>query len=447
MSGQCGLCLSCGAPFLPMGEDMVEYDKMGNISVLYFQKLVRTSEQLQKTVHKPTFCAKPQESHLLHKTHHKHAVEYAMGKAREKQHVLDGPDRDNPGFPFMRSPTGKNGKAMFATWLPPGVEDVLDFKLLADFILSLSTDGGLTDDYENKPRCCHDCNMTMTMRFWFDYHLTGGAAGNESKIIPDGSMEVYRANTNGNNNNVIEKHDQWELRGFEDSYPQPRMSREKQVTGAALGFYLDYSCRPLATPGLIDFASATYDKQDHYALYLHMCWVVLEVTCLICEYSRGSGDAEDSNQTIKRNQCLKTPLGAAELYFSYFCWRIVCFTHAEVRTLSFQSWHQFYMWYASDCEALFPREDSLWSSKLMADRIMPDDTRISSRKLVEIVSRNMTRVLKEHIMKLGKHLSSRTTRSVKLQRYFVPRDYIQDLTTLMNRRGVYAFACARAYDD
>ena len=436
MSGQCGLCLSCGAPFLPMAEDMVEYDKLGNISVLYFQKLVRTSELLQKTINKPTFCAKAQESHLLHQTYHRHAVEYLMDRAREGLHAIDWDGDDDQAFPFMRSPTSKKAQALFASWDAPEADDVLNFKDLADFILSLSTDGGLADDYDNKPRCCHDCNMTMTMRFWFEYHLTGGAGGNESKIIPDGSIQVYKADTNGDNNNDVAKHEQWGVGEREDAYPQPRMSRDKQVVGAALGFYLDHSCRPLETPGLIDFSSAAYDKHEHYALYLHMCWVVLEVTCLVCEYCRGSGDAEDSNRTIKRNQCLKTPLGAAELYFSYFCWRIVCFQHAEVRTLSFQSWHQFYMWYASDCEALFPREDHFWSSKLMADRIIPDDTNIGSQKLVELVSHNMTNLLRNHIMKLGSYLaredpSGRLSR--RLQRYFVPRHYIQDLTNLMHR--------------
>ena len=202
-----------------------------------------------------------------------------------------------------------------------------------------------------------------------------------------------------------------------------------------MGFYLDYSCRPLNTPGLADLGAAGYDKGQHYALYLHMCWVVLEVTCLLSEYWRGSGDAEQSSRTIKHNQCLKTPLGAAELYFSYFCWRIVCFRYETVRGLSFQSWHQIYMWYASDCETLFPREDHFWASKLMADRIAPDDMYMGSRVLVETVARNMTTVLKDNIMKLGRHLSG--AKDVQLERYFVPRKYLQDLTILMHRQAIF----------
>ena len=429
MAGQCGLCLSCGAPFLPMGEDVVEYDKLGNISVFYFQKLVRTSEVLRKTVGKPTFCSKPQEAHLLHETHHQHAVMYTVDKAADGHHVHE------EEFPFMRNPTGSSAEALFARWQNPGAADVLDMKPLADFISGLSTQGELVPDYDNKPRCCHDCNSTMTMRFWFDYHLTGAADGNASKIIPNNSFTVFQADTRGNGNNKIEKYPEWTRGAPEGTYPKPSTSREKQIIGAALGFYLDYSCRPLNTPGLADLGAAGYDKGQHYALYLHMCWVVLEVTCLLSEYWRGSGDAEQSSRTIKHNQCLKTPLGAAELYFSYFCWRIVCFRYETVRGLSFQSWHQIYMWYASDCETLFPREDHFWASKLMADRIAPDDMYMGSRVLVETVARNMTTVLKDNIMKLGRHLSG--AKDVHLERYFVPRKYLQDLTILMHRQAIF----------
>jgi hypothetical protein len=423
MSGQCGLCLSCGAPFLPTGEDIVEYDRLGNISVAYFQKLIRNNELLQKTIEKPTFCSKMQQSHITHETYHRHAVEFVTIQAEDGNAV--------GAFPFMRAPKGKKPKALFAEWEPPTAATVLDFKPLADFISGLPTRGELAPDLENKPSCCHDCNMVMTMRFWFDFHLTGGSAGNESKIVPEDSLTVYKADTRGAANNNIEGYRHWRKGDRLETYPKRRTSKEEQVIGAALGYYLDHSCRPLNTPGLSDVASPGYAKIEHYKLYLHMCWVVLEVTCLLCEYWRGSGDAEEKSQSKKHRQCLKSPLGAAELYFSYFCWRIVCFRYETVRGLSFPTWHQMYMWYASDCAELFPREDNEWSVRLMADRLSPEDMYAGSRQLVEEVSRNMTTVLRDSIMRLGAHLSG--TKSIQLERYFLPRKYLQELAVLMHR--------------
>jgi hypothetical protein len=34
------LCLACGAPYLPIGEDVAIADKVGNMSVMYFQRQV-----------------------------------------------------------------------------------------------------------------------------------------------------------------------------------------------------------------------------------------------------------------------------------------------------------------------------------------------------------------------------------------------------------------------
>ena len=423
MSSQCGLCLSCGAPFLPTGEDMVEYDRLGNISVAYFQKMIRNNDLLQKTVEKPTFCAKVQQSHITHQTHHKPAIEIVTDEAVAGNHVTS--------FPFMRNPTGDRPEALFAEWVDPTPETVLDFKPLADFILGLETHGELTPDLDNKPSCCHDCNMVMTMRFWFDFHLTGGSGGNASKIVPDNSLTVFKADLRGAENR-IESYPRWHKGGLEDTYPKPQMKKDVQVLGAALGYYLGHSCRPLMTPGLSDVGNPGYTKLQHYELYLHMCWVVLEVTCLLCEYWRGSGDAEQKNTSKKHRQCLKSHLGAVELYFSYFCWRVVCFRHQSVRGLSFASWHQIYMWYASDCPALFPREENEWGVRLMADRLSPEDMYAGSKQLVEAVSGNMTRLLKDHLMRLGAHLAG-APRSVHLERYFLPRKYLQELAVIMRR--------------
>lgn len=400
---------------------MVEYDRLGNISVFYFQKLVKTNDLLQRTVEHPSFCSKPNASHLLHESHHLHAVEYGI------EHMVVMNQRADALFPFMRTPKGKNPVAMLATWTALSRRRTLDFQVLSDFIHSLEADGRQEPDYHRLVTCCHDCNMTMTMKFWFKYHLCAGSDVNPSCLIPDGRIRVWRARLNGRANK-LETSQHWTRGTFEDRYPLSKYSEQHDVLTGMLGYYISALCLPYRTPDLFDQA-----KTDHLRLYLHMCWVVLEVTCLLSEYWRGSRDSENfARRTVKRSQCCKTPLGGAELYFSYFCWRIGGFRHGNLRALDFKTWHQVYMWYASGSEALFPRHERSTGSRLIADRIAPDDMNAGSRDLIQMVARNMTTVLSTHIMKLVRHLSG-AGMSRELNHYFLPRKYLQELQMLMMR--------------
>lgn len=164
MSSQCGLCLSCGAPFLPVGEDMVAYDRLGNISVFYFQKLVRNDPMLQVSVENPKFCSKKDKSHLLHESNHEPAVRYMIDTFISNR-------RGDGGFPFIRNPKGKTPACMLAFWDPPQDADRIDFSKLIVLLNGMAADGVQAHDYDRVTPCCNDCNSIMTMRFWFQYHL------------------------------------------------------------------------------------------------------------------------------------------------------------------------------------------------------------------------------------------------------------------------------------
>lgn len=159
-----GLCLSCGAPFIPIGEDMVEYDRLGNISIFYLQKLTRTNPMMQATIRTPTFCSGPQSAHILHKTHHYQAVHF---KAEDRHENPRGDDY----FPFIRAPTGKSPKRLLATWDPIPDDLLIEFPGLQSLIGGLHKVGNQPSDYKQEVQCCKDCNSTMTMEFWFRYHL------------------------------------------------------------------------------------------------------------------------------------------------------------------------------------------------------------------------------------------------------------------------------------
>ena len=136
------LCLSCGAPFIPVGEDMVEYDRLGNISIFYLQKLARTKPAMMATIKKPTFCSGPHSSHILHKTHHYWAVHFMADN-----HI--GNIRGDEYVPFIRAPTGKRPERLMAIWDDAQAPD-MHHRTLSDLIVNLEPDGVTPPDYQHE---------------------------------------------------------------------------------------------------------------------------------------------------------------------------------------------------------------------------------------------------------------------------------------------------------
>ena len=167
---QCGLCLSCGVPFIPMGEGMVEYDRLGNITMFWFQRQVR--EKMADRVTNPVFTSKGDRSHILHKSNHAQAVAFISDHRREPGLQNSDPDNDDGAFPFMRAPTGRS-QALLAFWPAPDAGDLMDFRRLLSLVDGLAHPAGIpfTIDRELKVLCCRSCNSSMTMEFWFRYHL------------------------------------------------------------------------------------------------------------------------------------------------------------------------------------------------------------------------------------------------------------------------------------
>lgn len=159
-------------------------------------------------------------------------------------------------------------------------------------------------------------------------------------------------------------------------------------------------------------------------VYTEMSWMILQVTCLLCEYWRGSSDREG-----KWRQSPKCALGAAELYFSYFCFRIFGYQYPGIYDLSFVHWHQIYMWDCVNCRKLFPNRDPSWS--LLAERLSPNKMTSASKKLVERVGRKMMYVLDKNIRPLALHINGQ--RNPELNRYFLPPKNLRALRVLMRK--------------
>ena len=262
----------------------------------------------------------------------------------------------------------------------------------------------------------------MTMEFWFRYHLFG--RDNPHKIIRDRSVRVYRADTQGLPPTDIPSraYGAWlPVNPALGRYPPVNNVRTEDIMSPAVARFL-YLCWP-------NNAHALRAGVDGLKLFTHLAWVAMEVTCLLCEYWRGSRDAEQhESRELKRNQCEKSAIGAAELYFSYFCWRAFGASKNLIRSMSFVQWHQVYMWGATHCEALFPD-----AGALLMDRLTPDDMHAPSKQLVENVCARMTDIMRARIEPLANYLCGTPTPA--RHAYFLPRKNLLAFLILA-RRGL-----------
>ena len=166
MSYQCGLCLSCGAPFLPIAEDMINYDSLGNISVFYFQRMVANNRDMKHKIVNPTFTGTIDKSHLIHVSHHRAAIEEIVDWAQYRRQT-------NMSITYKRSPKGKRpvSQKAYWTWNVPNDERI-NLNPLADYLTkTYFTRKTYSPNYERTVECCKPCNAVMTMRFWYTYHL------------------------------------------------------------------------------------------------------------------------------------------------------------------------------------------------------------------------------------------------------------------------------------
>ena len=201
-------------------------------------------------------------------------------------------------------------------------------------------------------------------------------------------------------------------------YPGPN---SPEMLTACVAYFL-YLCWPED-----DAKNEIHDPHhvEHLRLYTEMSWIILQTTCLICEYWRGSNDKK--SRWFQPGKCI---LGAIELYFSFFCYRIYTFQYPAVGELDFPNWHQLYMWDAINCKELYPESAQTRGFDLIAEAISPENMYSASIKLVERTGRYMCRNL-ERFDALAQHING--VPNDALGKYYIRPKHIRQLTVLMRK--------------
>jgi hypothetical protein len=293
------------------------------MSLAYIHRQVRINKDAMTKIEHPAFYGVQEASHIIHKTHHRGAVKI-IALYRDDED-LTNPDADSADgmFPFIVTPESKNNKRpVLAEWSRPSIDERLKFTKLVELcteIQSTGRDVDMTNDYTLMIGCCKSCNSTMTMEFWFRYHLFADEedpnAGNPNRIIRGSPIYLRNVRITGGIQN-LDDYNKWTANSDIGNFPSNDTPGNKNYMAPAVAYYL-HMCLPYDR----GHALHTEGKALNKVLYVEMCWVVLEITCLMCEYWRGSGDKENKQgSSKKRNQSHKSPLGAIELYFGYFCW-------------------------------------------------------------------------------------------------------------------------------
>jgi hypothetical protein len=310
------MCLSCGVPFIPMDEEHVDIDSLGNISLWHIQRMVRTNPTVANLVETVAFSSGIDNAHILHQSHHLRAVTYISKK--EGIGILGespafGGAADYP-MGYLRVPSSTTSRCEIATWVPPAPNERIDFSVLANWIIA----GGATPDMDLSLtfKTCKGCNANMTSRHWFDYHLA--SADNANRLISENRIVIQEADVHNNRGDFRA----WTPHG--PTFTVPKRDNRFAFLTPYVGFYLD-CCVP---------AGAFLFAPDEFVLYTYMSWVVLETTCLLCEYHVGSQGG------VRRNRLQHNTLGAIEFYFSFFCYNLLCLRYPRLYRIPFDRWHR-----------------------------------------------------------------------------------------------------------
>lgn len=337
---QFNLCLACGVPFLPVSEEFIEFDTVGNLSILYLQKHVRRSDSVRGSVVNPVFTSKKFAAHVIHESHHAHALQFMSENRADVDLIQADPSAANGVFPYFRAPTAeKNKDPSGAYWNRPAVGSRIVFEELQDRFNTQTVRADFATAVDLKVSTCRGCNMTMTMEFWFRYHLYN--PNNPNRLIPADTISIVQLSKG--NRETLKHADRWTLTRNPNprTFPSDDWSKSEDALSAAIAYYL-HMCVPHGDHDV----KRSPEKMQHYQA---LCWVVLELACVLCEYRIGP----ENNPNHKKNQMLKSHLGVAELYASYFCWRF--YSAFERRfDIDFPKWHQLYFWSCADCKGLFP---------------------------------------------------------------------------------------------
>lgn len=146
---------------------------------------------------------------------------------------------------------------------------------------------------------------------------------------------------NGHEQDLANARRHWHKAGapLRNQFPPMEYSRESDFFSAYILYYLQLCVPSDAKRPANGMSQPQYNLAKR--VFVKCAWLVLQITCLICEYRLGA----ENNSDGKWNQNPKSLLGAIELYLSYFGWTLACYQDPRnmQQAMPFSLWHQCYV--------------------------------------------------------------------------------------------------------
>ncbi len=442
---QCGLCLSCGAPFLPKASAVDLLRHKGNTSVLFLNMEFSGNNDIRQRYEYAKYASPKDASHLFHDSHHRSALEYMC-----EHHTGDSdvgwhgpivpnalvPAAPNGPLPYYRSPTSKRSKGpMVAVWNRPPPQHRLDFTPLLDGVVhaaNQTTARPTLQNYAETQALCRGCNLIMTQENDMHFHLGLGRmrAVNTGPIVSGTPVRHYKANDR--NTDALAAYGVWrKAAGTPTQHPLGNASDDLTPMVA---YYL-HMCLPyVQLPGHPD------PFQQHIAnapmrfharsLYLQLCWIILEIACVATLRDVGRLYAPVGSRSHGPQQ----HSGVLDLYVSFFLFRLMQFefgTNVRREGLDFVQWHQKYFWDALNCKEMFPVEQAtaLLGARVYSSVVQP------SRDLVQDICGGLMHLYDHELRPLILFVTNQHgTLPMEITSYFLPLPVMRELKARSGRQ-------------
>ena len=431
---QCGLCLSCGAPFLPTAAELATFGRQGNQSILYLNAECDVNRELRQKFEKPVYASPRQGAHVFHKSHHATAIDYMCN-----HHTGDStlnwpvgvnaviPDQNGP-FAFQKAPEGSADKgASLAVWGPPPPGDRLAYTDLLNHIVTAAARPALANrnaewrrGLDERYNTCTACNSLMTQQSNMAYTLGYGTTGRQN---PHGCAIINRPITVRpavtGNYGLANAYNRWRPRANGAPVNHPTLDASDSAA-PHVAYYL-HMCLPSINVAHPDPFNIPGSGQAARKLYIELCWIVLEIASLANLIEEGKRYSPGG----KLSHGMQQHLGALDFYVSYFLFRLCYFEHKEDmsrRGVNFIQWHQKYYWDAVNCPALFPRGTDLIGTRVYTN------TSIDARTLLQNIAEGLMALYTGEMAQLVQFVAGNTAGlPLEITSYFLPPSALREL--------------------
>jgi hypothetical protein len=428
---QCGLCLSCGAPFMPDLSQTEFFNRDANLSILFLNTQFARNPDIMRSFEVPKLCSERQASHMIHRSYHHTALDYMCNRLRGDRDVGNPAamlaryriqDTPNNAFLYYHTATGNAGPRA-ACWPRPPQDQRLNMRPLLRAIQrasmqpeALPIPQSLAQTYD----MCAGCNALMTQKSHMRFLLGVRGAGlknQRGRILQQPGVIQQFDMTAGRNGQALDRaYGRWRVHQHPHPITSPNLVKADS-DAPAIAYYL-HLCLPFRDAvGADGFRGIRANMRDTArAHYLQQCWLILEIACLATLLEENTVTKPHSRKSHGMHQ----HLGALDVYVSYFFWRMIQFRYAVIvnrRGMSFIEWHQkFY------CDARNCRYDLLseHDRRTTTGQLVYAQTDVPARTLVQTIGRRLVNYYRNDLTMLFRHIIGDQYVSRHVKDYFVP---------------------------